>query len=83
MNPFAATQTQALIEGLRLLEWFVAAPLSLYSDMKMLRESLPFPDAGDLSCEETQKRRTAYFDVTDQPLQMALAAIETALGETA
>ena len=77
MNPFATTQTQALIEGLRLLECFVTAPLGLYSDIRMLRESMSFPEARELSREETQRRRIAYSEVIEQPLEMALAAIET------
>ena len=75
MNPFVATQVQAVIEGIRLLETFVTAPLGLYSDIKMLRESLPFPGAGALPREEVQQRRTAYASMTDAPPELALGAI--------
>ena len=77
MNPFVATQTQAIIEGLRLLETFVTAPLGLYSDIKMLRQSLPFPEAKDLPREELQKRRLAYSQMSDSPQTFALDAISS------
>ena len=72
MNPFISSQLQVLIEGLRMLETFVTAPLGLYSDIKMLRESLPLPEAADLTREELQERRTAYMSMTDAPLDLAL-----------
>ena len=75
VNPFVTTQVQAVIEGIRLLETFVTAPLGLYSDIKMLRESLPLPEAEELPREETQQRRVAYSAMTDAHLDMALVAI--------
>ena len=75
MIPFVTARIQAIIEDIRLLETFVTAPLGLYSDIKMLRESLPFPEAADLSREETRERRTAFRDVTDAPLALALGTV--------
>ena len=75
MNPYVASQVQAIIEGIRLMETFVTAPLGLYSDIKMLRESLPFPEAAALPREETQERRIAYSDMTDSHNELALDAI--------
>ena len=77
MNPFAATQLRAMIESIRLLESFVTAPLGLYSDIKMLRESLPFPEAVELSREETRERRTAYANLTEAPQDLALGTISS------
>ena len=45
MNPFVDSQVSNIVECIRLLEAFVTAPLGLYSDIKMLRESLPVPEA--------------------------------------
>ena len=75
MNPYVASQVQAIIEGIRLMETFVTAPLGLYSDIKMLRESLPFPEAAELPREETRERRIAYSDMTDAHDELALDAI--------
>ena len=75
MIPFVTAQIQAIIEDIRLLETFVTAPLGLYSDIKMLRESLPFPEAADLSRDETRERRTAFRDVTDSALALALGTV--------
>ena len=77
MNPYVATQVQALIEGVRLLESFVTAPLGLYSDIKMMRESLPFPEAAELSREELQKRRAAYSALTEERKSLALDTISS------
>ena len=76
MGPFAATQVQALIEDIRLLEAFVTAPLGLYSDLRMLRQSMELPEAADLSQEENQRRRLAYRRLTDDPLAVAHQTIE-------
>ena len=75
MNPYLKTQVQAVIEGIRLLETFVTAPLGLYSDIKMLRESLPSAESSELSREEIRQRRIAYSAMTDAPLDLALEAI--------
>ena len=77
MVPFVAAQLQAIIEGVRLLEAFVTAPLGLYSDIKMLRESLPLPQAADLSREELQQHRTAFSTLTETPLDLALGTISS------
>ena len=75
--PFVASQVSAVIEGIRLLESFVTAPLGLHSDIKMLRESLPFPEAADLSREEQQERRSALATLTEAPLELALGTVGT------
>ena len=77
MIPFVASKIQAVIEDIRLLESFVTAPLGLYSDIKMLRDSLPFPEASELSREQLQQRRTAYADFTETPLELALETISS------
>ncbi len=66
-----------MIEGIRLLETLVTAPLGLYSDLKMLRESLPYSEAADLTREQTAARRGAYAGLTDRPSGLALAAISS------
>ena len=77
MVPFIASQIQATIEGIRLLETVVTAPLGLYSDIRMLRESLPFPEAAELSTEETRDRRTSFMTLTDAPHDLALGTISS------
>ena len=77
MIPFVSIQVQAIIEGIRLLEAFVTAPLGLYSDIKMLRESMPFPEAAELPRGELQERRTAYATLTDAPPDLALGTISS------
>ena len=76
MEPFVAAQMQALIEDIRLLEAFVTAPLGLYADLRMLRESMELPEAADLSLEENQRRRLAYRRLTDDPPPVAHQTIE-------
>ena len=78
VNPFIVAQVHAIVEDIRLLEAYVTAPLGLYSDLRMLRESLPIPQAADLSREETLERRAAYGALTDTPLDMALETIASA-----
>ena len=73
--PFIAAQIQSLIEDIRLLEAFVTAPLGLYSDVKMLREALPFPEASELERSQQQERRLAYRNMTEDPPATALAAV--------
>ena len=75
MNPFVAKQVHAVIEEIRLLEAFITAPLGLYSDIKMMRESLPFPDAAELPRDELRERRTAFGQITDSPQQLTLDTI--------
>ena len=79
MNPYVATQVQAIIETVRLLESLVTAPLGLYSDIMMMRESLPFPEAARLPRDEIQKRRIAYSALTKDPQRLALDAISSLL----
>ena len=76
MIPIVAAQVHTVVEGLRTLEWLVTAPLGLYADIKMLRESLRLPEAADLSREETRERRTTYATLSDAPLEFALATIQ-------
>ncbi len=73
--PFIAALTHSLLEDIRLLEAFVTAPLGLYSDVKMLREALPFPEAAELQRSEQQERRLAYRNMTSDPPRTALAAL--------
>jgi thiamine-phosphate pyrophosphorylase len=75
MNPYVAAQISSLVEGIRLLEVYVTAPLGLYSDLKMMRESLPFPEATDLTREETSHRRQAHAALTENYPALALKAI--------
>ena len=77
MNPFVAGQLHSAIEDIRLLEAFVTAPLGLYSDIKMLRESLPFRDAAELSRDELRVRRTDFGRLTDSPRRLTLNAISS------
>ena len=72
MNPFVLTQVQAIIEGVRLLEAFVTAPLGLHSDIKMLRESLSLPEAAELSRDEQRERRIAYGRLAKEPMKLVL-----------
>ena len=74
-TPFVAAQIHALVEDVRLLEAFVTAPLGLYSDIKMLREAMPFPEASDLERSELQERRLAYRSMTDDPPATALSTV--------
>ena len=75
MNPYVEAQTRALIEGIRLLEVYVTAPLGLYSDIKMMRESLAIPEAADLSREENVRRRQEHASLTEDHPALALDAI--------
>ena len=75
--PFVASHVSAILEGVRLLESVVTAPLGLHSDIKMVRQSLPFPEAADLSREEERDRRTAFSSLTNSPLDLALHTISS------
>ena len=77
MNPYVSTQIQAIIEGIRLLESLVTAPLGLYSDIKMLREALPFAEADEVSREEARRLRSAYMKLSDAPQHLALQVISS------
>lgn len=76
MTPFVAAQVHSIVESIRLIEVFVTAPLGLYSDIKMLRESLELPEAAELPRSETQERRSAYKSLSDDPGRTALQTIE-------
>ena len=76
MTPFVAAQVSSLVECIRLLEAFVTSPLGLYSDIRMLRESLPFPESADLPRYETQARRIGYKGLTDDPRRVALQTLQ-------
>ena len=78
MLPIVESQLNALIEDLRLLEILVTGPLGLYSDLKMLRESMPIPGTEDLDRDALRERRTSIVAaVTDVP-DLALATIRAA-----
>ena len=77
MNPFVDSLIRQTIENLRLMEAFVTAPLGLYSDIKMLRESLPFPEAAELPRDELQRRRAEYGSLTTAPGALVLDAIDS------
>jgi thiamine-phosphate pyrophosphorylase len=75
MLPIVESQLNALTEDLRLLEILVTGPLGLYSDLKMLRESMPMPGTEDLDRDALRERRTSIVAaVTDVP-DLALATI--------
>ena len=75
MTSFVAAQINTLIEDIRLLEALVTAPLGLHSDIRMLRQSVPLPEAADLSQEEAQKRRLGYRNLAGDPVILALQTI--------
>ena len=74
MNPFIAAQIHALNENIHLLEAFVTTPVELSSEIRLLRESLPVVDTGELPQLERQQRHLAYHGLTAQPLRLALKA---------
>lgn len=75
MGPLITAQVQGIIEDIRLLEAFVTAPLGLYSDIRMLRQSIPLSEAADLTQDDTQKRRIGYRNLSDDPKRTALDTI--------
>lgn len=75
MNPIVDVHLRSLAEHIRLLEAVVTAPLGLYSDIKMLRESLPYEGTGDLGREELRERREMYGRMVDDPRRLALATL--------
>ena len=75
MIPFVTSQLQTLVESIRLLETFVTAPLGLYADIRMLRESLSIPEAADLSQSEQQERRIAFRGLVQNGPDLALETI--------
>ena len=68
-NPFISAQVQAAIESVRLLEASLSSSLDLHSDLRMIRESLPFPEAA------AQAQKAALRDLTSRPLELALDTI--------
>lgn len=81
MNPFLQSQISALVENLRLIEAFVIAPLGLHSDIKMVRQALPFDDAGDLDRTELGARRSAYQSMSERPDELVLQVIEQVMNK--
>ena len=75
MNPFVNAHLAAIVESNRFLETVITSPLGLYSDVKMLRESLPIELAAELSREENLERRETLAAMSDTPLELALGAI--------
>jgi len=75
MNPFLQSQISTLIESLRLIEASITAPLGLHSDIKMLRQALPFDDAGDLDRTDLGARRSAYQSISEKPGEVVLQVI--------
>ncbi len=75
--PFVTSHVTAVLEGVRLLESFVTAPLGLHSDIKMVRQSMPFAEAADLTRDQERERRTAYGGLTDSPVELALYTISS------
>lgn len=75
MNAVATVNVQSLVEHIRLLEALVTSPLGLYSDIRMLREALPFADAGELPREELRERRGMYARLAEDKLALALNVI--------
>ncbi|MBM3933972.1 MAG: thiamine phosphate synthase [SAR202 cluster bacterium] len=75
MNPFLAAHLSSLIANIRYLEAFVTAPLGLYSDIRMLRESVPSPEAAELSLAAQQEQRLMYRSLSSDPASLALRAV--------
>jgi thiamine-phosphate diphosphorylase len=73
---FVAAQIASLVEDIRLLEAFVTGPLGLHSDIRMLRQSMPLPEAADLPRDEARKRRLAYGNLSGDPAQLAIRTVE-------
>ena len=83
MNPFVVAQIQSIVEDLRLLEVLVAAPLGLHSDIRMLRQSVPMPEAADLPHEEERRRRPGYRGLAGDRGGLALRTVEQAVASVA
>lgn len=79
MLPIVKSQLDALVEDLRLLEILVTGPLGLYSDIKMLRESMPLPGVEDLDRDALRERRTAISGATQDAAGLALATVDSAV----
>ena len=80
MLPIVKSHLDALVEDLRVLEILVTGPLGLYSDIKMLRESMPLPGVGDLDRNALRERRTAVATATQDAAGLALASVDSAIG---
>ncbi len=76
MNPYVSAQIALLVEGLRLLETYVTAPQALHADIRMMRESLPFPSAQELSRDEATLLRQRHVELTDDQPALALDAVQ-------
>ena len=74
-NPYIEAQLRAFVEGARLLEVFVTAPLGLSADIRMMRESLNLPYAASLGREDGAALRRVHAALTDDHPALALAAV--------
>jgi len=74
-NPYIEAQLRAFVEGARLLEVFVTAPLGLSADIRMMRESLNLPYAASLGRDEGAALRRGHAALTDDHAALALAAV--------
>jgi len=75
MLPIIQTEMTTLLENLRLLETLVTAPLGLHSDIKMLRQSLPFTGSNDIDSGALRERRAALSKSIENVSLVALNTI--------
>jgi thiamine-phosphate pyrophosphorylase len=80
MLPIVESHLNVLLEDLRLLEILVTGPLGLYSDLKMLRESVPIPGTEDLDRDALRERRTSIVAAVIDVPGLALATIGSTAG---
>ena len=78
MLPVVRTHLGALAENLRLLEILVTGPLGLYSDIKMLRESMPVDGTEDLDRAQQRERRLAVAGAATDTVGLALTTVGSA-----
>ena len=75
VTPFVESQLRSIIESLRMLEFYITTPLGLHSDIKMTRQALPFSEAEELTRDQTIELRTAFVELAEKPLELALETI--------
>jgi len=80
MLPIVESHINVLLEDLRLLEILVTGPLGLYSDLKMLRESVPIRGTEDLDRDALRERRTSIVAAVIDVPRLALATIGSTSG---
>lgn len=80
MLPIVESHLGSLVEDLRLLEILVTGPLGLYSDIKMLRQSMPVAGVEELEREALRERRTAVAGASNDLTALALATVGSAAG---